>query len=437
MSARDPHAPPPLPSSGDTPRAGQRPLKNTSAQPPLPVAPDDSSPIFSEDSADAPALAPARRVPPAGRKFPCRNCGARLDFDPTSRSLKCPYCGFEEEIKPSSKEVAEQDWDTYWEHQHSEETVLPERSSEVTCNSCGAVVLLDDKLATDKCPYCAAHLENQPEAARAMIPVRGILPFSVTSRTAIERFNTWISSLWFAPSQLRQLANLGQLSGMYLPYWTYDSMTYTHYTGQRGDNYTVTETYVENETYTETNAQGQTITQTRPVTKTRNVVKIHWSYASGEVDQFFDDVLVCASRSLPDNLIQQLEPWDVRRLEEFRPEFLSGYQTERYAISLRDGFTTAQSIMDGEIRSLCCRDIGGDHQTLNTVKTQHVGITFKHVLFPVWIAPFRYKNDLYRIVVNARTGEVVGTRPYSFAKIITLILIIVAVVVLIVVIANQ
>ena len=28
---------------------------------------------------------PEPKAPPAGRKFPCRQCGARLDFDPAAR----------------------------------------------------------------------------------------------------------------------------------------------------------------------------------------------------------------------------------------------------------------------------------------------------------------------------------------------------------------
>ena len=59
------------------------------------------------------------------------------------------------------------------------------------------------------------------------------------------------------------MADLGQLNGVYVPFWTFDSMTYTHYTGERGDD------YWETETYTETNAQGQTETKTRQVRKTR------------------------------------------------------------------------------------------------------------------------------------------------------------------------
>lgn len=133
-----------------------------------------------------------------------------------------------------------------------------------------------------------------------------------------------------------------------------------------------------------------------------------WHYVSGEVDHFFDDVLVCASKSVPVNYVNALEPWDLGRLETFTPHFLSGFKTERYVVTLAEGFGTAQQIMDVEIRRLCCRDIGGDHQRLSSVNTQHVGVTFKHILLPVWLAVYRYHNETYRILVNARTGEVQG-----------------------------
>src|SRR5262249_19656075 len=83
--------------------------------------------------------------------------------------------------------------------------------------------------------------------------------------------------------------------------------------------------------------------------------------------------------------------------------------------------------MDGVIRQLCTRDIGGNHQRLYTVNTQHLGVTFKHILLPVWLAPYRYQQQTYQILVNGRTGKVVGTRPYSWMKIALLVLVILAV----------
>ncbi len=353
---------------------------------------------------------PGTSAPPKGKKFPCPKCGARLDFDPAARSLKCPYCGHAETIASSPEQVRERDWDAYWSQQAGEETVLTGHSTQVRCQACAAIVLLEDKVATDRCPYCGTHLENDPESAKGMIAPDGVLPFSVSRRQAVEAFNQWIGSRWFAPNTLQNFANLGQLAGVYIPYWTFDSMTYSYFTGQRGDNHTRTVTY------TETDSNGQT------QTRTRTEVYTVWTPVSGEVQHFFDDVLVCASQSLPKEFVCSLEPWDLDRLEGFKPDFLSGFQTERYAVGLKDGFEEARGIMDGHIRELCRRQIGGDHQRVEHVQTQHVGVTFKHVLLPVWLAAYRYQDRPYRILINARTGEVVGSRPYSAIKIVLFVL---------------
>ena len=44
-------------------------------------------------------------------------------------------------------------------------------------------------------------------------------------------------------------------------------------------------------------------------------------------------------------------------------------------------------------------------------------MTFKHILLPVWLWAYRYQNERYQVMVNARTAEVQGERPYSVWKI--------------------
>ncbi len=359
-------------------------------------------------------------APAEGRKFPCKNCGARLDFDPSQRALKCPYCGYVEQIAPSADAVQEHDYQQALSKVGVGTGTITGRSSEVRCPGCGAMVLLEDNVETAACPFCATHLENVPRTAAAtMICPESLLPFKVAQRDAVKAFNQWIASRWFAPNNLKKMANLGQLSGVYMPFWTYDSMTYSQYTGMRGDDYWETEYY--------TDSEGRS--QTRQVRRTR------WTYVSGEVDHFFDDVLVCASTSLPRPSVDALEPWDLQGLTGFKSEYLAGFKTERYVVSLGDGFQTAQGIMDAGIRSLIRVNIGGDHQQITSVHTQHVGVTYKHILLPLWLAVYRYQSKTFRILVNARTGEVSGDRPYSWIKITLAVLagLIVAVIIAIVV----
>jgi hypothetical protein len=66
--------------------------------------------------------------------------------------------------------------------------------------------------------------------------------------------------------------------------------------------------------------------------------------------------------------------------------------------------------------------IGGDLQRIETLETQYENTTFKHVLMPIWISAYRYQEKPFRFLVNARTGEVQGERPYSWIKICSAIL---------------
>ena len=366
----------------------------------------------------------ARPAPPAGRKFPCPSCGARLDFDPSARGLKCPYCSYEQKIEKGDKgDIAERDFTDYLDREEGHGRAIPGRSSEVRCTGCGAAVLLEDKVETDKCPFCATHLENKPEVVRAMIAPESVLPFRLDLRQSRDAFTAWIQGLWFAPTELKKVAALGQLAGIYLPYWTFDAMTYTDYTGERG-----VDTH-RTQSYSDTDAQG------RSVTRTRTVVHTDWYPVSGEVRHFFDDVLVCASTSLPDDLVDDLGDWDLKKLEPFRAEYLSGFKTERYAVGLKAGYKRSKSIMKAIIDKLVRRDIGGDHQRVHSQESTFSAVTFKPLLLPIWVAVYRYHEKTFQILVNGRSGKVTGYRPWSkwkIARLVGLVLLgIIAVIVLV------
>jgi hypothetical protein len=189
------------------------------------------------------------------------------------------------------------------------------------------------------------------------------------------------------------------------------AFTTTRYTGLRGDHYYVTETY--------TDSQGKS--QTRSVQKTR------WSGASGTVRNNFDDVLVCASHSLPEKLVHALEPWDLPALAGYDDRYLSGFVTESYQLGLKEGFDSAKQMMAPTIRQTICSDIGGDVQQVTTQSSDYDNIKFKHILLPLWISAYRYNDKVYRFMINARTGEVQGERPWSTAKIVLLVLTCIAV----------
>ena len=101
----------------------------------------------------------------------------------------------------------------------------------------------------------------------------------------------------------------------------------------------------------------------------------------------------------------------------YSPEYLAGFQAEGYSVDLEQGFVEAREKMDRVIARDVRFDIGGDRQRIHSIDTTLRDITFKHILLPVWMAAYKYRGKSYRFVINARTGQVQGERPYSAWKI--------------------
>jgi len=340
------------------------------------------------------------------KSFKCANCAAKMEFVPGADAQECPYCGHENPIPKSEADIKELDFRSYLAKlSESEQT---EEHLTVRCDDCGAETTTEPNVTARECPFCGSHIVSTASSTKHIKPA-SLLPFKVTHKEGRDRFAKWIASLWFAPNSLKNIAKQDdKLSGMYVPYWTYDSDTTSFYRGERGEHYWETQHYTTRE-------NGKTVHKTRRVRKTR------WYPASGTVWGSFDDVLVLASDSLPRKYTERLEPWDLQNLVSYKDDYLSGFRAESYHVDLAEGFDHARQSMDVHIRTLVRRDIGGDEQRISSVRTQHDNVTFKHVLLPVWISAYRYKNKTYRFLINGRTGEVQGERPWSWAKIALLV----------------
>ena len=366
-------------------------------------------------------------------EFPCKNCGAMLHYAPGTGSLTCSHCGVANLITASEALVHEEDYlgvlRTLREQAETVDVLT------VKCSACGAESALPPGITADRCPFCSMPVVAV-RSSRKLIRPECLLPFRISREQAVGLFGTWIGGLWFAPRSLRREAGGVRLLGIYVPAWTYDSRTTSDYTGQRGDDYWVTESYWDTESYTETQG-GHTVHRTRRVSKTRQVRKTRWSSAAGQVSNAFDDVLVLATGSLPMDLAMKLEPWDLKNLVPFQEAYLSGFVAESYHIGLEDGFVQAQQAMRPTIEQTVGQDIGGDHQRIDSLATRYYEVKFKHLLLPVWLCAYSYHGQVYRFVVNARTGELHGERPWSYAKLAILIAVLLALVLLISVVVGQ
>jgi hypothetical protein len=336
-----------------------------------------------------------------GRVFPCEACGADLVFHIGTQRLRCPRCDHEKVIEVDNEPPpSEQNLEVMLARmakQRTDARAAEADTNEVKCESCGATIVFKGTITSTECEYCGAPRQRGGvHTAVQRIPVDGVLPFMVEKKLAHQNLASWVRSRWFAPNEFLRRGVEGRFSGIYLPYWTFDSMTASWYRGQRGEHYYVTV------------GSGQNQKRER---------RTRWHAASGSFQRFFDDVLVCASNGLPRAVMIALEPWPLERLLPYTQQVLSGYLAQTYDVELKDGFVDAKKRIDESIRSEVRRRIGGDEQRIDSVRTNYDALTFKHLLLPVWMLTYRYHGKPYRVLVNACTGEVQGERPYSTAKI--------------------
>jgi DNA-directed RNA polymerase subunit RPC12/RpoP len=342
--------------------------------------------------------------------YPCSSCGADLLYEPTDGYLTCPYCGYKEQIIESSDSIIERPFSEYLQVQPEQMGKLAANALEVKCQSCGATITFTPPEVAGRCEFCGVQIVAQPKEADPIVAPEGVLPFSHTASEANVGLRQWLSSRWFAPNALKHFAQPDAIHGIYLPFWTYDANTSSRYTGQRGDYYYVTETYYE------TDSNGN------QVARTREVRQIRWSNSSGIVELSFDDILVNGTRSLPEHRLADLEPWDLQNLKAYEPAYLAGFRAQRYQVDLAEGFERAKELALPTIESAIRTDIGGNEQRITGVDTHYSNITFKHILLPVYAGAYRFNGKIYQIVVNGRTGEIQGDRPYSIWKIAALVL---------------
>ena len=344
----------------------------------------------------------ARKAKNNANRFPCSKCGAMLKYAPGTQHLTCDYCHHENYIEDRIEEIGE-----YSLRQALLELSQAQPASvsrQTQCEACGAHFRFAESVHAGECPFCGTAIVTG-DAERQLIQPKSLLPFKIREDQAKQQFRDWLKGLWFAPTKVKKYTrDETKLAGVYLPYWTYDSHTETSYTGDRGN------IYYENQ-------RVRFRHKGRLISKVKRVPKIQWHPVRGRVGRFFDDVLIGASRSLPRQILDRLQPWDLQNLVSYNEKYLSGFRSEYYQIEVDEGFDRAKQVMDSVITQDIIFDIGGDRQRIHHRQTDHNDTTYKHCLLPVWSAAFRYRGKSYRFVINGRTGQIQGERPYSYWKI--------------------
>lgn len=337
-------------------------------------------------------------------KFACPACGADARWDAGRQALVCPYCSTVSpaRLAADGRLVEEGDLALALRRLGPDQRGWQAETKSVRCQNCNAVSVFEAKRVAQRCDFCGSPAIVPAEEQQAPIRPSSVLAFKVPETTVREQMRRWYASRWFAPNRLRAGAITDTVHGVYLPYWTFDAQVRAAWTAESGYYYYVTETYRD--------AQGNT--------QTRQVQKVRWVPSSGNLEHFFDDELVAASKGVRGDLLAKIEPFPtVSDLKPYDPGYLAGWVVEQYQIDLLAAAQRSRQVMDAKVRSMCASQVPGDtHRNLN-VSADYSGQTFKHILVPVWLLTYAYGRKSYQVVVNGCTGAIAGDRPYSWIKI--------------------
>jgi hypothetical protein len=338
-----------------------------------------SGPGPSDDTDPAAAQVSARE------KHACPACGAQAEWNPAKQL---------DLVKMLNELPAEQrGWDT------------ARRS--VQCQSCKAVMVFDPAKVGKNCDFCGSPALVDYEELQTPIRPQSLLPFKISQSDVRDRMKRWYASKWFAPNAFKHKSLIDQLHGLYVPYWTFDAQVHCEWEADAGYYYYTTETYRD--------SKGNT--------QTRQVRHVRWEPASGEIDHFFDDEPVPATKGVETGLLRQVEPFPTKEVVPYDTAFLSGFVVERYQINLVEAASASQAQMHSALEALCARQVPGDtHRNLH-IQPHYSNQTFKHLLLPIWLLTYRYRSKPFQVVANGYTGAIAGHYPKSFWKIAFLVLI--------------
>lgn len=327
----------------------------------------------------------------------CPQCGGVMDFDPASGNLKCPYCDYEEMIKIQEETPKKAEELDFFAAEHTANHDWGAETKTILCKACGAESIYDALQTSAVCPFCGSNQVMEQNEQDTIAP-GGVVPFRISDEQASQLFRQWIRRKWFCPKLAKDSAKPKRFHGIYLPYWTFDTDTYSSYQGEYGIDHVTRD------------REGNVHTET------------HWHRTSGSYQEFINDELILASMNHDIYMLHKLEPFDTENNKSYKPEYIAGFVAERYSLGLKDAWNLAMDSIEDKLKCNISSKIKGEHHADHVrqlrLKTEYNNITYKYLLLPIWISHFKYKDKVYQFMVNGQTGKVAGKTPLSIPKII-------------------
>ncbi|WP_437931831.1 hypothetical protein [Sorangium sp. So ce291] len=291
---------------------------------------------------------------------------------------------------------------------------FPRAPVQLDCETCGASLRIEADQRTAVCPYCASPsvVERPPSNDRP--DPHFVLGFTTTRESAQGAVKAWLGKRSFFVQSSVKKGTIDAIRGVYTPAYLYSAMAQTRYAAQIGED------YQETETYTTTDEKGNSVTRTRTVTRTEH------RHLEGQHATYVMDVLVVASRAVPNAELEAVEPFDLRPMRRYTPAVLSGWIAEEPTMTQDDCYALARREALEKIgRDLAGFMPGDSHHGL-THETRLDRETLELLYVPLWVLAIRHdpRKPPIRVLINGQTGAIHGKAPLSWVKIALAVLLV-------------
>jgi len=310
----------------------------------------------------------------------CKNCGAKLQFDPLTGKLNCDMCGSsfdaEEDIySEESKKLLE-----------NKKVVESDKTMDMniySCSACGADIILTSTEASTKCVYC-----GNPNIVFSRISKQqkpdGILPFKISKEQAVQAIRDKIGKGFFVPKEIKNF-KIDSVRGIYIPYWF------------------INVDFRDNVLLQSTHGSGKH-------KRTYNYIRC------GSTK--FSNIPVDASNKLSDDSSIKLEPFYYDDIRDFDVNYLTGFYSDICDTPLGNAKQTATNRAREMFLEETMKSIGGhSKKVLKDFPNYAINEEPLYVMLPAWFLTFFYKGEVHTILVNGQTGKVVGAVPWDKAKV--------------------
>lgn len=327
-------------------------------------------------------------------EYKCPCCGGAIAFDSSVQKMKCPYCDTEfemdalraqdEALRQEQEQTEDMSWDTSagsdWQPGETEGMRV------YTCKSCGGEIVGDENTGATACPYCGNPVVMTGAFAGTLRPDL-VIPFQLDKEAAKKAFAQHLQGKRLLPKAFKNENHIDEVKGVYVPFWLFNAEA------DADLRYRATRVHTwsdSNYVYTET--QYFSILR------------------SGSLA--FDNVPVDGSSKMADDLMESIEPFDLRGAVDFQTAYLAGYLADKYDVTAEESINRANQ----RVRESTEDAFRGTVQGYATVMPEHSNLRLKngrakYALYPVWLLNTTWQGKKYTFAMNGQTGKFVGNLP--------------------------